>query len=111
MTYHANANLTLRQRHELVLEIEAGSTLWAAAAARNVAPATAHRWWVRWRDADPEQRASLVCLHDRSSRQLRSVAPAPAVMANKPTSTLGSARRQPENQPDPSDVTARRPRQ
>ena len=25
MTYHGNAKLTLRQRHELVLEIEAGS--------------------------------------------------------------------------------------
>jgi hypothetical protein len=43
MTYHADAKLTLRQRHALVLEIEAGSTLRAAAAARNVAPATAHR--------------------------------------------------------------------
>ena len=72
MTYHGNAKLTSRQRHELVLEIEAGSTLRAAAAARNVAPATAYRWWVRWRDAGPEQRASLVCLHDRSSRPRRS---------------------------------------
>jgi transposase InsO family protein len=72
MTYHGNAKLTLRQRHELVLEIEAGSTLRAAAAARNVAPATAHRWSVRWRDASPEQRASLECLHDRSSRPRRS---------------------------------------
>jgi hypothetical protein len=26
MRYHGNATLTLRQRHELVLEIEAGST-------------------------------------------------------------------------------------
>jgi hypothetical protein len=60
MTYHGNAKLTLRQRHELVLEIE------------DVAPATAHRWWVRWRDASPEQRASLACLHDRSSRPRRS---------------------------------------
>ena len=60
MTYHGNAKLTLRQRHELVLEVEAGST------------ATAHRWWVRWRDADVEQRASLACLHDRSSRPRRS---------------------------------------
>ena len=55
-----------------MLEIEAGSTLREAAATRNVAPATAHRWWVRWRDACPEQRASLVCLHDRSSRPRRS---------------------------------------
>ena len=31
--------------------IERGATLRAAAAALNVAPATAHRWWHRWRQA------------------------------------------------------------
>jgi transposase InsO family protein len=72
MTYHRNAKLTLRQRHELVLEVESGSTLRAAAAARNVAVASAHRWWRRWREAGPEERASLACLHDRSSRPRRS---------------------------------------
>jgi predicted DNA-binding protein len=33
----------------LVEAIESGMTLRAAAAALNVAPATAHRWWHRWR--------------------------------------------------------------
>jgi transposase-like protein len=36
-------------RLELVRLIEQGSSLRAAAAALNVAPATAHRWWHRWR--------------------------------------------------------------
>ena len=43
--------LGLAGRLELVLLIERGSTLRAAAAALNVAPATAHRWWHRWRRA------------------------------------------------------------
>ena len=38
--------------------IEAGSTLSAAAAALNVAPATAHRWWHRWRAASEQERAT-----------------------------------------------------
>jgi transposase InsO family protein len=37
----------------------------AAAAALNVAPATAHRWWHRWRQASQEERASRVCLSTR----------------------------------------------
>ena len=41
--------LGLAGRLELVTLIERGSTLRAAAAALNVAPATAHRWWHRWR--------------------------------------------------------------
>jgi transposase InsO family protein len=45
--------------------IERGSTLRAAAAALNVAPATAHRWWHRWRAASEEQRASRACLATR----------------------------------------------
>jgi hypothetical protein len=34
-------------------------------------PATAHRWWHRWRAADAGQRRSLVCLLDESSRPRR----------------------------------------
>ena len=41
--------LGLAGRLELVELIERGATLRAAAAALNVAPATAHRWWHRWR--------------------------------------------------------------
>jgi transposase InsO family protein len=50
---------------ELVSRIEQGSTLRAAAAALNVAPATAHRWWHRWQDASPPERASRSCLRAR----------------------------------------------
>src|SRR3954452_14950541 len=54
-----------RGRLELLQLIEDGSTLRAAAAALNVAPATAHRWWHRWRAASEEERASRVCLSTR----------------------------------------------
>ena len=37
----------------------------AAAAALNVAPATAHRWWHRWRQASEAERASRSCLRAR----------------------------------------------
>jgi transposase InsO family protein len=40
----------------------------AAAAAFNVSPATAHRWWRRWLVASQPERASGRCLGDRSSR-------------------------------------------
>jgi transposase InsO family protein len=51
-----------------VQAIEGGSSLKAAAAAFSVSPATAHRWWHRWREAEAEARDSLDCLGDRSSR-------------------------------------------
>src|SRR4051794_9180662 len=57
--------LGLAGRLELVLLIESGSTLRAAAAALNVAPATAHRWWHRWRLASEQERASRACLRTR----------------------------------------------
>src|SRR3954452_23404402 len=57
--------LGLQGRLELVLLVESGSTLRAAAAALNVAPATAHRWWHRWRAASPEERASRASLRAR----------------------------------------------
>ena len=60
--------LGLQGRYELVSLIEQGSTLRAAAAALSVAPATAHRWWHRWRVATIADRASLECLRTRSSR-------------------------------------------
>src|SRR6266498_5101873 len=44
----------------------------AAAAAFSVSPATAHRWWHRWRGAGEQARSSLGCLLDRSSRPHRS---------------------------------------
>jgi transposase-like protein len=57
--------LGLAERLELVRLIDAGATLRAAAAAMNVAPATAHRWWHRWHDATETERASRACLRAR----------------------------------------------
>jgi transposase InsO family protein len=60
--------LGLQGRLELVMLIEQGSTLRQAAACLSVAPATAHRWWHRWRAASAEDRVSRACLRTRSSR-------------------------------------------
>jgi transposase len=72
MILHANAKLGLAGRLALVSLIAQGVTLRAAAAAFNVSPATAHRWWHRWSDAPDEARRTLSCLGDRSSRPHRS---------------------------------------
>jgi transposase InsO family protein len=57
--------LGLAGRLELVELVERGASLRAAAAALNVAPATAHRWWHRWRAASGPERASRACLSTR----------------------------------------------
>jgi transposase InsO family protein len=67
MELHANAKLGLAGRRELVLAIEAGLSLKAAAAAFSVSPATAHRWWHRWLDGG----RLVSALVDRSSRPHR----------------------------------------
>jgi transposase len=72
-------------------------TLRAAAAALNVAPATAHRWWHRYQDAGPEGRASTAWLCDRSSRpnrqprRLTATQEAPILRARRETN-LGPGR-------------------
>ena len=58
MQLHANAALGLAGRRRLVLLVEQGHSLRAAAAALSVAPATAHRWWHRWRVAPVADRRS-----------------------------------------------------
>jgi transposase len=80
MYLHANAKLGLAARLELVLAIEGGCSIRSAAVRFNVSPATAHRWWHRWREAGEETRASLVCLFDRSSRPRRSPRELPAAL-------------------------------
>jgi transposase len=72
MRFHRNAKLGLAGRFALVQAIEGGMSVKAAAAAFSVSPATAHRWWHRWRAAGAEARATLACLLDRSSRPRRS---------------------------------------
>jgi len=71
MKVHANAALGPAGRLALVEAIESGMTLRAAAAALNVAPATAHRWWHRWREAGEAERRLGRWLEDRSSRPHR----------------------------------------
>src|SRR5882724_9634706 len=68
MLLHANAKLGLAGRLALVRAVEEGFSLRQAAAAFNVSPATAHRWWHRWLDGDRGPEA----LADRSSRPHRS---------------------------------------
>src|SRR5215467_10523320 len=65
MKVHGNAALGPAGRLALVQTIESGMTLRAAAAALNVSPATAHRWWHRWLGASQEQRSSGSWLRDR----------------------------------------------
>ena len=66
---HANAPLTRIGRHRMVLlVIEDGFTFEAAAAASNVAKSTVWEWVRRWRRASDQERRSLACLQDRSSR-------------------------------------------
>ena len=72
MSFHRNARLGLGGRCALVGAIEGGLSIRAAADRFNVSPATAHRWWRRWREADEESRRTLACLFDRSSRPHRS---------------------------------------
>ena len=72
MYLHANAKLGLGGRFALVQAIEGGCSIRAAAERFNVSPATAHRWWHRWRGAGEETRVSMACLFDRSSRPRRS---------------------------------------
>jgi transposase InsO family protein len=71
MKVHGNAALGPAGRLALVEAIESGMTLRAAAAALNVAPATAHRWWHRWRTAGEAERRRGSWLQDRSSRPHR----------------------------------------
>jgi transposase InsO family protein len=70
---HRNARLTPTGRLQAVLLVEdLGLTFEAAAAASNVAKSTLHTWVWRWREAGEQERRTLSCLMDRSSRPRRS---------------------------------------
>ena len=71
MGLHRNARLGLGGRRVLVADIEAGCSCREAARRRGVSPTTACKWWRRWSVASVEQRRSLACLEDRSSRPRR----------------------------------------
>ena len=72
MQTHRNAKLGLSGRYALVQEIEGGLSIRQAARRHGVSPATACKWRRRWREARPQERQTLVCLFDRSSRPRRS---------------------------------------
>jgi transposase InsO family protein len=90
MILHGNAKLGLAGRYALVQAIEEGMSLKAAAAAFSVSPATAHRWWHRWRSASGEARGTRACLLDRSSRPQRS----PRELARELQERICNCRRQ-----------------
>jgi hypothetical protein len=69
---HVRAALGPAGRVALVEPVDQGRTFRQAAACLNVAPATAHRWWWRWRAASPAERSSGRWALDRSSRLRRS---------------------------------------
>jgi len=71
MGLHRNARLGLAGRRALVADVEAGCSCREAARRRGVSPTTACKWWGRWSIATIEQRSSLSCLEDRSSRPHR----------------------------------------
>jgi transposase InsO family protein len=75
MNLHANAKLGLSGRLELVLAIEQGLSLKAAAAAFSVSPATAHRWWHRWLEAEERTSSALADRSSRPHRQPRRLSP------------------------------------
>lgn len=73
MEVHANAKLGPAGRVALVGLIDRGLSFRAAAAALNVSPATAHRWWHRWRESGAlPGGAPSAWFCDRSSRPRRS---------------------------------------
>ena len=72
MGLHRNARLGLAGRPALVADVESGCSCREAARRRGVSPTTACKRWRRWSEAPLEQRGSLVCLEDRSSRPHRS---------------------------------------
>ena len=76
---HHRARFTPRGRYEVVRRVvEEGETFAQAAAWANVSKSTVWEWVDRWRAARPEERASLACLAERSSRPKTSPARVPA---------------------------------
>jgi transposase InsO family protein len=81
---HRNAPLTPTGRLRMVqLVEERGLTFEAAAAASGVAKSTVHLWVTRWCRASGEERRTLSCLEDRSSRPHTSPGQVPAAEAER----------------------------
>ena len=72
MQIHGRAKLGPAGRLALCQAIEQGCTFRQAASSLGVSPATAHRWWHRYRVASAQKRHSLAWAVDRRSRPHRS---------------------------------------
>jgi transposase len=68
MELYRNAKLGLAGRFAVVRAREAGLSVREVASRFGVSVATVSRWSCRWRAASEQERRSLVCLFDRSSR-------------------------------------------
>jgi transposase InsO family protein len=71
MKTHRNAKLGLAGRFALVQARAAGLGVREVARRFSVSPATVCRWHRRWQCASEEERRTLACLYDRSSRPQR----------------------------------------
>lgn len=71
MRLHRNAKLGLAGRFALVQAREQGLSMREVATRFSVSPATVYRWDRRWRQAGEQERSTLACLLDRSSRPHR----------------------------------------
>jgi transposase InsO family protein len=89
MNVHANAKLGLAGRRRLVLTIESGASMRAAAAAFGVSPAAAHRWWHR--ALEGESLADRSSRPHRQPRRLSAAEEEPILRARRETS-LGPGR-------------------
>jgi transposase InsO family protein len=68
MRLHLNAKLGLAGRFALVRAREQGLSMREVARRFSVSPATVCRWHLRWKRASEQERSTLACLLDRSSR-------------------------------------------
>lgn len=90
MQTHRNAKLGLSGRFALVQAREAGLPMREVARRFSVSPATVSRWSCRWREASEEERRTLSCLFDRSSRPHRM----PRLLSARAQRRICAARRQ-----------------
>jgi transposase InsO family protein len=90
MELHRNAKLGLSGRFALVQARKRGLSVRQVARRFSVSPATVSRWSCRWDAASEEERRSLACLFDRSSRPRRM----PRMLPAREQRRICAARRQ-----------------
>src|SRR6266540_2457330 len=90
MELHRNAKLGLSGRFALVQARERGLSVREVARRFSVSAATVSRWSCRWDAASQEERHSLACLFDRSSRPRRM----PRMLPAREQRRICAARRQ-----------------